>query len=299
MSYAASSTVPTWFTRAISARPEHHRVPVDGAGIHFRTWGDVGAPGVVLIHGGGANGAWWDHIGPLMATTLRATTLMATTMHVVAADLSGHGDSDHRRTYSMASWAAEVRSAAAAAGMVGEMAVVGHSMGGCVAAELAVRDPRLVRRLILVDSPLPEADPEVPRDRPARIFASAEEIRGRFALVPRQEVMLPYVAEHVAAHSIREVPGGWAWKADSQRMNKRSDHPFRLADALCRSRTEVVLLRCQHGLVTDSMADTIGAIIAGRGAIVDLPECGHHPMMDRPHELTIALRDAVDRPVIG
>ena len=45
----------------------------------------------MLVHGGAAHSRWWDHIGPLLADGRL----------VVAIDLSGHGDSARRESYSL------------------------------------------------------------------------------------------------------------------------------------------------------------------------------------------------------
>ena len=62
--------------------------------------------GIVLVHGGAAHSRWWDHIGPLLAADRR----------VVAIDLSGHGDSGRRESYSFDAWAGEMLAVAADAG---------------------------------------------------------------------------------------------------------------------------------------------------------------------------------------
>ena len=79
-------STPTWFTDALAHAVRHADVTVDGARIAYRAWGKPGRQGVVLVHGGAAHAGWWDHIAPFLAAEHR----------VVAIDLSGHGDSDHR-----------------------------------------------------------------------------------------------------------------------------------------------------------------------------------------------------------
>src|SRR3954451_22766009 len=84
---------PGWFVRALAAVPEHRCIEVAGARIRYRAWGPRDAPGVVLVHGGSAHAGWWDHIAPQLPGH-----------RVVALDLSGHGDSDHREAYDMRLW---------------------------------------------------------------------------------------------------------------------------------------------------------------------------------------------------
>ncbi|OMQ14825.1 alpha/beta hydrolase, partial [Modestobacter sp. VKM Ac-2676] len=59
---------------------------------------------------------------------------------MVALDLTGHGDSDHRTDYDPLVWAREVVAVAAATGL-DRPVVIGHSMGGWVAVTAGVEHP--------------------------------------------------------------------------------------------------------------------------------------------------------------
>src|SRR4029450_8692483 len=83
--------------RALAARPDERAVDVEGAAVRYRAWGPLGAPGVVLVHGGLAPARWWDHIAPLLGA-----------YRVLAPDLTGHGDSDWRSEYDTLQWAREL-----------------------------------------------------------------------------------------------------------------------------------------------------------------------------------------------
>jgi pimeloyl-ACP methyl ester carboxylesterase len=74
----------------------------EGARIAWKAWGERGAPGVILVHGGTAHKGWWDAIGPLLAREGR---------RVVAPDLPGMGESDWREAYTMDDHAASARAA--------------------------------------------------------------------------------------------------------------------------------------------------------------------------------------------
>src|SRR6516162_6627570 len=115
---------PAWFTAALAAPVAQRTTTVEGVSIAYREWGaERGGPaerGIVLVHGGAAHSRWWDHIGPLVADGRR----------VVAIDLSGHGDSGRRGSYSLDGWAREVLAVAEDAGIAAvPPTVIGHSMG--------------------------------------------------------------------------------------------------------------------------------------------------------------------------
>jgi pimeloyl-ACP methyl ester carboxylesterase len=274
----AVDTAPAWFTRAVAAAPEHRDVDVDGVRVHYRAWGSPGRPGLVLVHGGAAHSGWWDHIAPLLDTH-----------RVVAPDLSGHGDSGRREGYGMAQWAREVL-AVAAAEELSRPVVVGHSMGGWVALTTGVEHGDAVAGVAVIDSPLDRQPPEEQtlREQPRvhRVHPDLDAAVARFRTLPAQDVYLPYVREHVARGSLRAVEGGWTWKFDPGFFGSR---PL-VRQLLPRLAAPAALFRCQHGLVTPEMAAEMGALVPGGLPVVDLPEAGHHPMLDQPLALLAGVR---------
>jgi pimeloyl-ACP methyl ester carboxylesterase len=101
-----------------------------------------GSP-IVLIHCFTCAINWWDGVMPRLA---------ATHHRVVAIDLLGHGGSEKPSSgYSIENQASLI------AGVLGRLGVrdaevVGHSLGGPVAIALAEQSPRLVNRLMAIDS---------------------------------------------------------------------------------------------------------------------------------------------------
>jgi pimeloyl-ACP methyl ester carboxylesterase len=278
MTAQSDAGAPAWFTRALAAAPGHREVQVEGAAVHYRVWGDAGAPGLVLVHGGAAHSGWWDHVAPLL-----------TSHRVVALDLTGHGDSGRREVYDMHQWAREVVAVAAVEGLERPV-VVGHSMGGWVAVTTGVEHGEAVSAVAYVDSPLNDQPPEearlAERRRPRRVYPTAEAAMTRFRTLPPQDVVLPYVREHVARQSLRAVEGGWTWKFDPSFFGRR----LLLRDLLPSLACPVALFRCEHGLVSPEMAAEMTRLVPGHLPVVDLPDTGHHPMLDRPLALVTGLR---------
>ncbi|MGY1824502.1 alpha/beta fold hydrolase [Geodermatophilus sp. SYSU D00079] len=278
MTAPAVDTAPAWFTRAVAAVPEHRDVDVDGVRVHYRAWGTPGRPGLVLVHGGAAHSGWWDHVAPLLETH-----------RVVAPDLSGHGDSDRRDTYGTAQWAREVLAVAAAEGL-SRPVVLGHSMGGWVALTAGVEHGDAVAGVAVIDSPLDRQPPEEQdlRQQPRvhRVHPDLDAAVARFRTLPAQDVYLPHVREHVARGSLRAVEGGWTWKFDPGFFGSR---PL-VRQLLPRLAAPAALFRCEHGLVTTEMAAEMAALVPGGLPVVDLPEAGHHPMLDQPLALLAGIR---------
>jgi pimeloyl-ACP methyl ester carboxylesterase len=271
-------SIPTWFAAALAQQPERRDVVVAGARIAYRAWGSTGSPGVVLVHGGAAHSGWWDHVAPLL-----------TGHRVVALDLTGHGDSDRRAEYDPLLWAREVVAVAADAGL-DRPVVVGHSMGGWVAVTVGVEHAAEVGSVVVIDSPLNDQPPDEERlrarRRPHRVYPTQDEAVGHFRTLPPQDVVLPFVRDHVARGSLRPVEGGWTWKFDPDFFGTR----LRLRDLLPAVAAPLTLLRCEHGLVPAAMAIEMAGLTRGPLPVVELPATGHHPMLDQPLALVAVLR---------
>ncbi|MBD0323349.1 MAG: alpha/beta hydrolase, partial [Aldersonia sp.] len=104
----------------------------------YRIAGD--GPALLLIHGIGDSSAVWADLIPHLA---RRYT-------VIAPDLLGHGHSDKPRgDYCVAAYANGMRDLLAVLG-IERATIIGHSLGGAVAMQMAYQFPQLVERLVLV-----------------------------------------------------------------------------------------------------------------------------------------------------
>jgi pimeloyl-ACP methyl ester carboxylesterase len=278
---------PEWFRRAVAVPSGDREVEVAGCRVHYLVWGEPGRRGLIFVHGGGAHAHWWT---PLAAT-------FAPAYRVAAIDLSGHGDSGHRDIYDVEQWADEVAEVAAAAGIDGTPVVVGHSMGGFVTIATAARHGDGLAGVVVCDSPVVEADPEISAYHlreafgQPRTYPSVDDAIARFRTVPVQDHYLDYVVDFVARHSLKPVEGGWQWKFDRRIFEQfgsgvRSIAAPYLSEVDCR----LALLRSERGLVTPdigaSMYDKLGRVTP----VIEIPEAGHHAMLDQPLLLLTALR---------
>lgn len=111
----------------------------------YDEYGDVASPPVVLLHGGAAgHRRYWLDIPVHLARTRR----------VLAMDMRGHGESDRANgDYRIEHYASDVEAfIEQIAG--GAATLVGHSLGGLVAAQVAGTRPDLVDRALFEDAPL-------------------------------------------------------------------------------------------------------------------------------------------------
>jgi pimeloyl-ACP methyl ester carboxylesterase len=284
---APPPNAPGWFRRALEVPLVEREVAVGSAAIHYLAWGEPGNRGLVFVHGGGAHAHWWTHVAAPFASEFR----------VLAIDLSGHGNSDHRRSYVLEQWTEEVVAVSAAGGLDGRPVVIGHSMGGFVATATAALHGDHLSGVIVCDSPVTEPDPEVESYRlkeafgQPRTYVSIEEALERFRTVPPQDKYLDYVVDHVARLSLRLAPGGWQWKFD-RRVFEQFAGSMR-GDALPylrRVRCRFALLRSEFGLVTRDIGASMYEVLGRVAPVIELPEAGHHAMLDQPLVLLTALR---------
>ena len=271
---------PAWFNQALSA-PVTERVTVlDGVPVAYRMWGSSqNGRGIVLVHGGAAHSRWWDHIGPLLTVDRR----------VIAIDLSGHGDSGRRESYSFDGWAREILAVAADAGLDAPT-VIGHSMGGVVTLRLAALFGSRIEGAVVIDSPVRNPAPEqhAAQDRRVfrelRVYPSREAAIARFRPVPDQPV-LGYIADHVAATSVRQADGGWTWKWDPRVFVLEPPRAL-LTRLACR----VALFRAEHGIMSAEMSEIMYDRLGRVAPLIEIPAAGHHIMLDQPIALAAALR---------
>ncbi|AYJ47871.1 alpha/beta fold hydrolase [Rhodococcus sp. P1Y] len=271
---------PRWFTDAIAVEPSLTDVEVLGASIRVKAWGDEDAPGIVLVHGGAAHSGWWDHIAPLLARHYR----------VVALDLSGHGDSSVRDGYGLDVWMAEVLATVDHANFLHPPILIGHSMGGWVAMASATDDSR-VAGVAVIDTPLKSLSPEqvaASEKRafgPLKVYPSLDVAVSRFRTVPEQADSLPYVMDHVARASVREVEGGWSWKFDPRIFGSARPTP----ELLRAVRPRAAVFRAERGLVTEEVASDMYELFGRSAPVIEIPLAGHHVMLDQPLPLVAAL----------
>jgi pimeloyl-ACP methyl ester carboxylesterase len=132
-------------TGADTAVHEDWVLLADGRRVFYVLAGPRGASSLVFIHGLGGSSSTWQTVLGAFADTHR----------ILAFDLPGHGQSDVGDPvavdYSIAGLAQVVTELVRIFGL-SPATLVGHSLGGAVAIAVALADPDVVTRLVLVDS---------------------------------------------------------------------------------------------------------------------------------------------------
>jgi pimeloyl-ACP methyl ester carboxylesterase len=119
---------------------ERHELRLHGHRVSYRSGGE--GPVLVLIHGITSSSDNWEPVLPLLTEHFT----------VVAPDMLGHGESAKPRgDYSLGAYASMVRDLMLTIGH-DRATILGHSLGGGVAMQLAYQFPERVERLVLVSS---------------------------------------------------------------------------------------------------------------------------------------------------
>lgn len=118
-----------------------------GAGLFYRELGERGrnnAATALLLHRAGGSSRGWDEV----------LAALGDERHAVALDLPAHGESPGSALESIPAMADLISECidALELGDEGRLVLVGHSMGGAIALELALRRPTLARAIVLVNS---------------------------------------------------------------------------------------------------------------------------------------------------
>ncbi|MEX5635372.1 alpha/beta fold hydrolase [Parafrankia sp. FMc2] len=246
---------------------------------------DLGdGPAVVLVPGFGLDHTLWDRTALLLASA---------GYRVVCVDQRGHGGSDKPFTgYEVTRLAADLGAVIDTLAL-DDATVVGHSFGGQVAFGLAAARRDLVGKLVLVGSSGVRASRSIgfpfgaPVEAVLPALLSGEE---QDRISSRRETL-------VSAFAQKPTEEVTAWLLEiSLRM------PSRAALACYHSMLETDLLDLIPA-VTQPVLQVIGAhdpVHSARGArwlnaqlasatLVELPDCGHYPMLEAPTEFERAV----------
>jgi len=274
---------PQWFQDAVAAPYEAAQIPVEGASIDFRVWGDRGKPGLLLMHGNSAHLGWWSFLAPMLAADHR----------VAAFSFSGMGRSDWRNEYSVAQYAREAFAVCEAAGVseAGPPVFIGHSLGGYPVLHAAATSPHKLRAAIIVDSAL--VGPEMiahPRKPSGNTYPDLETALTRFRFSPRQPCENDYIVDYMARMALGMTPDGrWTWRFDPS-LWKGADVGDLWGD-LARVGVPLAVVRgAKSDLTAGAMDRRIRSTAPPGTRFVEIPEAHHHVMADQPLALVACLR---------
>lgn len=235
---------------------------------------------LVLLHGGGANAHWWDHLAPRLTEGFE----------VVALDFRGHGDSDAPREVEVGAFHRDLEALLQWLG-ASEAVLAGHSLGARIALDHAgehghseaviaidparggLRQTRRKMRLALATR---------------RTYATREEAVERFSFLPPAPRANPAVTRHVAECSVRrESDGRYAFKFDARWFSVPSRKPIPLERVTC----PTLILRGEDSpLLTREGALSMSRYLPN-AQLVEIPASGHNLHIEAPDAVVAAILD--------
>lgn len=184
-------------------------------------WGEGNAKRILAVHGWLDNAASFQFLAPVLA---------AHDCDVIAIDLAGHGNSQHRpkgASYHLVDYMREIHLVLDELKW-SEPIVLGHSLGGIIASMLCAAAPERVAKLIMLESvgPLTASESDttanlrsalarvLKKNTAKRVYKNIDEavtdrLRGFGQL--SNEASLALVARNLAP-----TAEGWIWKTDSR-----------------------------------------------------------------------------------
>jgi pimeloyl-ACP methyl ester carboxylesterase len=122
---------------------------VRGVGTFYKEYGDPKNKHVLFIHGLGASSLAWRDIPEALSNYF----------HTISVDLTGFGLSDkpYKADYTIKGFSKFVAGFLETIGIKegeerGKVSVVGHSLGGYIAAQFAIEKKEMIEKLVLIDS---------------------------------------------------------------------------------------------------------------------------------------------------
>jgi pimeloyl-ACP methyl ester carboxylesterase len=248
--------------------------------LRLHEWGSEGEPGILLLHSLAAHGHWWDGV----ASRLRDR------YHVIALDLRGHGGSEWAPSgtggdgYTFDDYVGDI---AAVIDLLGwqRPIVMGHSLGGYLAATLAATHPERVGAVVVADIMTGFSDElaaQAARQaaRPGPEFAGPTECGARFRLSPPETTAPADVVHHLGSSGVVErKPGVWQYAFDPRVFLHPPPDPWAF---LPRVACPVLVVRGESSTVMSREAAERVAGSVPNGTVVELPGAYHHLIVDDP-----------------
>jgi pimeloyl-ACP methyl ester carboxylesterase len=260
----------------------------DGVRIHYEDEGS--GPEVLLIHGHTFDRRVWDPVAP---------ALLGAGFRVIRPDLRGHGLSERPDSGYHPSHHAADMAAVLGDGGVGGALVVGYSVGGAIALEMALTLPALVRGLVLLSPVMPDRPFE-----PAFMDCLREVARVTRAEGIAAAMAGPWAASPLFAHSfgkpgirervmdiVRDFPGAEYLATARDRVERTWTVPQRLSEIDVPS--AVLVGACEMPSFRAYAEEAAAGIPAA--SLEVLGDCGHLLPFEEPDRVAAAIIEVAER----
>ncbi len=253
---------------------DEQTVEVNGATIAYRVAGD-GQP-VLFIHGNTGSKRWFEKVMYIEGA------------RTIAPDMPNFGNSSHIDSADIDVYADYIAGFIRTIDLPTPMPIVGHSLGGAVAISLAIRNPDLVSRLMLIDS--------APLDglkTPEEHYTIIEQYKtDRDLMLQALGAVTPTLEdesfrETLADDAMRMNPDAFTGNA---RALERFDYTGKAATFL---KPVMVVSGKKDPLITEEMAEATASAFPN-GSLTMLEAVGHSVMVEAPETFISLIEDFLD-----
>lgn len=273
--------------------PTHTWTSDDGVRLAGDSWGDVGTPLVVLLHGVGQTRHAWGGTGKLLG---------AAGYHAVAFDARGHGDSDWSSdgNYTREAMISDLRCVVAALGSQRPV-LIGASMGGATSL-VAVGENRVeALALILVDiAPRTESSGVAAvkefMEQNSDGFKTLQEVADAIRNYRPQE-QRPRKLDGLSKNVRRDADGKYHWHWDPRLLDRERDGEERRAASARRLTLPTLLVRGGHSNVLSEEGVREFLAMCPHSEYVNVAGAGHMVAGDRNDAFGRAAIDFLQRVV--
>jgi len=271
--------------------PQKKFIEANGINFHYLEWGNSDNPPILLLHGFAQTCHSWDFIALHLSDVFR----------VLALDQRGHGDTSWAidGDYSPYKYQEDLRAVVEELGL-GDITLVGLSMGGRNAFTFAAENKNLVKNLIIVDA------------APQNQKAGSENIR-RFV---QQEDELDSIEDFVKRvmeynprrsakqirgsirHNLKQLPSGkWTWKYDkilrseSKMLNHNQEYVNKLwLYADCINIPTLIVRGSESDVISMNTAEELHKRIIN-SQLITIEDAGHLVVGDNPSKFGKAVKE--------
>jgi pimeloyl-ACP methyl ester carboxylesterase len=262
---------------ALAQVPQDKSVTVFGAKINYVEAGDPSKPAVILLHGLGGSTQNWQLTTPAIAQNY----------HVFVPDQVGFGKSDKPLLKYRVATYVDFLDKFMSELKIEKASLVGNSMGGWVAAWMAIKYPNRVEKIVLADAAgiMPAVLPDV------QIYqlnnSTRDEIRANMKLLfatPALQNNELLVDQFMTAR-VQAGDGGTINSLIESIRRKEDFLNDRLGDI---KKPTLIIWGKQDGLLPVADATTFNKGIAGSELLI-FDQCGHAPMIEKPADFNKAV----------
>jgi pimeloyl-ACP methyl ester carboxylesterase len=262
-------------SQTVQSLPPRQTVVVHGQKIAYYEAGKGTV--VILIHGlGGDSRHWAANIDPLSRN-----------FHVFALDMIGYGQSDKPLMFYTIETFADYLHGFLKALKIPRASLAGHSLGGWVALDFAIRHPQIVDKLVLIDAAglRPEINLKMPADGPKRL--SILNVDWFFDFIAANK---EWAAVDLGPNAFeRHLENGDSYTIASSVAAMATGKEFEDAKLGKVHVPTLIIWGRQDILIPLSYGERLARGIAGSQLVV-LDGTGHIPMVGKPAEFNEAVR---------